>query len=87
MGLFLKNPLCFALILQNYQGYMAKGKGKIVKAPRGASKRSERSSEESELYNYTPESLFYNDEEKILALLVSFNHGRLNVVYAKFCKS
>ena len=66
---------------------MAKGKGKSVKAPRGASKRSDRSSEESELCNYAPESLFYNDEEKILALLVSFNHGRLNVVYAKFCKS
>ena len=48
---------------------MAKGK---VKVPRGAIKSSERSSYGSDLDDYFPEALFYNDEEKIFALLVSY---------------
>ena len=51
---------------------MAKGKGKAIKTPRGALKRSGKPSDDPELDGYEPEPLFYDKEEKILASLVSF---------------
>ena len=50
---------------------MAKGKGKVAKPPRGAQRRADKTSDTSGYDGYEPEPFFYDEEEKILASLVS----------------